>query len=442
MSPVIEHLRTAHHLALRAQHDSAFDAADLLRAWPRVVSAAYAVHRCFSTTDRDSDRVVQRIAVATEALSQGGDARGWPGPGRSDAKLQQVAAAFRSAVSDPSAHLHKSDHPEARWLIASSLWATSRIIVRSLRDYSSDLRWGRNQPSGDPVALSNLATQVRYRFDAIEQLAAGSLHQVEQQSSSSHETGIPLGRSIATWDIEAHRALLTIQSTAVLHVLSHLQAESMKATEVLIVRATHHGAIDSVSASRLCPVLRDSSSSWERLRDASAELSFGSTAVPMAFINAARGLQEDILDAARSPQHGAYPRLIQAVSSHIGSSVSIAAAACDLIDTKELRAPARAMARLLAETPDFQDVIAAPVDPIAVRRGHTLPLHEGVRRLLEDPARQAFRHAHEAVDRSAGLESLFRRIPQTTDQEGPPLTEERLALVKHRSQPQPQPPSR
>lgn len=404
MSSAIDRLRVAHHLALKAQHSSKFDAAELVRAWPRVAHAALAAQKTFASAGSDSDRLPYRVALTAESLARFVNTQVWPGPGPSDMALQQVTSAFKSCSDRTLTPLRPSEVSEAKWLITSALWTTSQLAARATRDFSADIHSGRQRT--DSIETASVATAMHYRFNAVEHLAAGELN--SEPDLPAEGAGRQLGMAIATWDIEAHRALLTNPSTAVLHALSHLEAESAKAVQVFINRAVKQGIIDNVTAGRLAPVLRDSSASWETLRDATAQLSFADTAVPMKFIEAARSLQETFGDAARAPQVKDQPIILRAVSSHLGSSVTISATACDLITTGELRAPARAMARILAETPEYQGVIASPIDLAAVHKGQSLPLHPDVRQLIEDPARRVLRNAHEAVERSSGLDAMYR----------------------------------
>ena len=411
MSSAIERLRAAHHLALRAQHSSKFDAAELVRAWPEVARAALRAHEALALEGSDLERLPNRIGLTTESLARFANSQVWPGAGPTDLALRQVASALNSAADLALAPLPPSDVIEARWLITSAVWTTSQLVGRATRDFSADIHSGRQR--SDSIQTAAVATEMHYRFSAIEHLAAGVLN--AEARAPADGAGAHLGLAVAVWDIEAHRALLTHQSTAVLHALSHLEAESVKAVQIFIRRAAEQGVIDSVTAGRLNPVLHDSSASWVRLRDASAQLSFADTAVPLRFIDAARGLQESFGDAARGSQVEEHADILRAVSSHLASSVNISATACELIANGDLRAPARAMARMLAESPEYNDVLTSPIDPTAVHKGQSLPLHPDIRQLIEDPARRVLRNAHEAVERSSGLDAMYRSTVGTVD---------------------------
>ena len=84
MSTITEQLRVAFHLALRAQHTSEFDAAALVRAWPRLAGAAWSVHHSLASSTSNSDLLVERIALDAQYLGATVERQAWPGPGKPD----------------------------------------------------------------------------------------------------------------------------------------------------------------------------------------------------------------------------------------------------------------------------------------------------------------------------------------------------------------------
>ncbi|KAA1397837.1 hypothetical protein [Aeromicrobium ginsengisoli] len=425
MSTTIEQLRVAFHLALRAQHTSEFDAAALVRAWPRLAGAAWTVQQSLANSRSHSDLLVERIALDAQSLGAAVEHQPWPGPGRPDTALSQVTAALEhSAKMIQTAPIGPDELPEANRLTASSLWTTSQLVGRAARDHSVDLRMDHRRSQPAQLELASVARDTHRRFNAVEQLAAAALAEPGRRRPVPTDAGTQLRRAIAVWDVEAHRALIGDRSTTVLHVLSHLETESMKAFEGFVAQATETGIIDKVTAGRLSPILRDSSTSWGQLRDASAELSFGSVPVPMTLINAGRDLQERFADAGRHSQPEDHPEVLHALSGHLASAVTISAAARDLIQTGDLRAPARAIARIVRE----QDLsrLATSVDPVAIQRRQTVPLTPETRPILAAPARRVFLAADEAVNRAAGLDTLLRSpLPvqeseESTGKQSPP----------------------
>jgi len=406
MSTTTEQLRLAFHLALRAQHTSEFDAAALVRAWPRLAGAAWSVQQSLTSSTSNSDQLVERIALDAQSLGAAVERQPWPGPGKPDLALSQVTAALEhSAAMIQTAPIGPEELPEANRLVASSLWITSQLVGRAARDHSFDLRMDHKRSQPAQLELASVARDTQRRFNAVAQLAAGALAEPGQRRPAPTDAGAHLRRAVAVWDIAAHRALIGDRSTTVLHVLSHLEAESVKAIEGFVTQATESGIIDRVTAGRLSPILRDSSTSWEQLRDASAELSFGSVPVPMKLITAGRDLQERFADAGRHSQPEDHPEILHALSGHLASAVTISAAARDLIQTGDLRAPARAIARVMSE--QFPGRLAAPIDAVAIQRRQTLPLTPETRPILAGPSRRAFLDADEAVNRAAGLDTLM-----------------------------------
>lgn len=417
MSSIIERLRIAHRLALRAQHTSEFDTAALVRTWPRVAAAAAETFQSIPGTGAGGDLVVERIALDARSLGETIDRQPWPGTGRQDLALLQVAAALEGAASaGGESPVPQVDVAEARRLITSSLWTTAQLLGRTACDHAFDVRFDRKNFDADRGQVALLAKDTHRRFNAVEQLAAGSLR--GRISTPASDVAGDLRRAVATWDVEAHRALLSNRSTTVLHVLAHQEAASVKAFEVFVDHARDGRVIDPVTAERLRPVLGDASASWAQLRDTAAEFSFANTAVPVAFIDAATGLRERFHDAIGTAGLEDHSQILGALTGHLASAVTISAAARDLITDGEMRAPARAIARLLAE--QRPDLVAAPVDANAIHRGQSVRLTPEARDLLDEPARRVFRDADEALNRAAGLDMLYRQPPADTQREGSP----------------------
>ena len=404
MSSTIEQLRIAHRLALRAQHAVAFDTAALVRTWPRLAVAAHEAHRCIPEMGHFDDQVVERIALDAKSLGETIERQPWPGRGEPDGDLLQVAVAFERVAAGGGATMSAADIAEAQRLVTSSLWTTSQLVGRSTRELAFDLRLDRKNFNPSLAQSARLATDNHRRFNAVEQLAANSLR--NRPSPVTRDVVGQLRHAIATWDVESHRALLSNRSTAVLHVLAHQEAASVKAFELFVDQASDNGILDLTTAGRLRPVLNDSSASWAELRDVAADLSFGHTAVPLTIIDAANDLRERFQDAIRTADPEDYRLVLSALSGHLASAVTISAAGRDLITDGELRAPARALARMSAV--QRPDIIVSPVDPVAIHRGLSIPLTDHARLLLDAPAARVFLDADEVLNRASGVDTLYR----------------------------------
>ena len=116
-----------------------------------------------------------------------------------------------------------------------------------------------------------------------------------------------------------------------------------------------------------------------------------------------------------NPDH--HREILEAMSGHLASSLTIAASTRDLIGDRELRGPARAIARVIAErNPEIKSAI---VDPVDVYRGVSVPLPEPARVLFEPLVQQCFLDANEMVNRAAGLDTLYRTRVDAHEPEAP-----------------------
>jgi len=417
MSTPTEQLQLALRLALRAHHTNDADAAALIRTWPHLVEAAYDAYEHFDGSGASTPAgPIDRIAADARAIAARAETRNWPARrGPLDASLQQVTAALRRSIEVGHAG-PPADQNEADRLILSTLWSTSQLAGRVMRDRAFDLRTDTGlseiQKNEQLPAVRDMAR----RFNALEQLAAESLHANSRVMPAMSPQASQFRHAIASWDIQAHRALVEDRSTAVLHVLSHLEAESVKGLERFVSQTADSGIMDQVTADRLSPILSDSSASWARLRDVSAELSFSNIPVPIGLIQAGRNLQEQFSVAAAAADPNDHPQLLLGLTGHLASAVTISAAVRETIDSGELRAPAKAISRVMTEQNPGQD--HTPVDPVAIQRRLTLPLNSDVRRLLDGPALRVFLDAAEAVNRSAGLDALYRSATVTASATG------------------------
>jgi len=403
MSKTTEQLALARRLAFRAQHTSAFDAAALVRAWPPLAEAALSVHRSVAG-EQDVDRTIERIAWDARALTSAMERPAWPTLGDRDAALLQVTRALKRGTELATKTSAPADEAQfAGRLVISTLWSTAQLVSQSLSDHAFDLR--SSNDSSAPRELL-VVKDLFKRFEAVQQLASAALGTPQDYRPEPSKPVMQLRQAIAVWDVEAHRALLGDRSTAVLHVMSHLEADSVKALEHLVGQAAGTGVIDQVTAGRLSPILSDSSMSWTRLRDVAADLSFSSVPPAMPFIQAGKNLQQQLRGAATGSASDDHAQILVALSGHLASSVTIAAATRELITSGELRAPAQAVARVFAD--HYRGRQHPPVDAVAIHRRLTIPLNLDARNLLGDLADRVFVDAHEAVNRSAGLDALYR----------------------------------
>ena len=415
MTGFIERLHIAHRLALRASQTEVIDAAAALRAWPRVAQAAHQANSILTGSASSDDRVAERIALDATSLARSHSRQPWPGAGPRDQTLLQVAAGFHAAAeAAKSAPIDAGAVHEAQALITSSLWVTAQLVSRAARDHSYDIRFDSTLSAEQRVSIGSLALDTHRRLNAVEQLASSAMvHQPRP------EGGVAAGlrQAVATWDVQAHRALLQHRSTMVLHILARQEAMSVMAFHQFVDNAATTGIIDPFTRQRLTPALSALPASWTAVGDIASEFSFATTPVPRSFIHAAEDLRGRLHDAIRLATPDDHRVILDAMSCHLASSLTIAASTRDLIGDRELRGPARAIARVIAErNPEIKSAI---IDPVDVYRGVSVPLPEPARVLFEPLVQQCFLDANEMVNRAAGLDALYRTRVDTQDPEMP-----------------------
>ena len=403
MTGFIERLHITHSLALRASQCEDIDAAAAVRTWPRVAQAAHQANSLLAD-NCSGDRVVERIALDATSLARSHSRQPWPGVGPRDQALLQVAAGLHAAVeSAKSAPADPDGVHEAQRFIASSLWVTAQFISRAARDHNYDIRFDSTLSAQQRVTIGSLALDTHRRLNAVEQLALSGMN---HQPRSEGGVAADLRQAVATWDVQAHRALLQHRSTMVLHILARQEALSVMAFHQFIDNATRTGIIDPFTRQRLTPALNALPASWTAVGDLAAEFSFATTPVPRSFIHAAEDLRGRFRDAIRLATPDDHRLILDAMSGHLASSLTIAASTWDLIGDRELRGPARAIARVIAER--NPEIKSALVDPVDVYRGVSVPLPEPARVLFEPLVQQCFLDANEMVNRAAGLDALYR----------------------------------
>ena len=414
MTGFIERLHVAHRLALRASQGEDIDAAAAVRAWPRVAQAAHQVNSLLADNG-SGDRVVERIALDATSQARSHSRQPWLGVGPRDPALLQVAAGLQSAAeSAGSAPTDAGAVHEAQTLIASSLWVTAQLVGRAAGDHSYDIRFDSTLSAAQRLSIGSLAMDIHRRLNAVEQLAlSGMNHKPRLEGGVAAD----LRQAVATWDVQAHRALLQHRSTMVLHILARQEALSVMAFHQFVDNATRTGIIDPFTRQRLTPALSALPVSWTAVGDLASEFSFATTPVPRSFIHAAEDLRGCFQAAIRLATPDDHRVILDAMSGHLASSLTIVASTRDLIGDHELRGPARAIARVIAErNPEIKSAI---VDPVDVHRGVSVPLPDPVRVLFEPLVQQCFLDANEMMNRTAGLDALYQTRPNAQAPETP-----------------------
>lgn len=417
MSTAIDRLRAAERGGRRLQIDANGPrAAALIRSWPRLTQAAHGAWQAIPNADPGAGLVVERIARAATKLDHPADRRPWPGPVETDGGLDQVTASLVAAARTARAeNTAPRDAAECQRLILSTLWTTARAIGDATREHNFDVRYDKTL-TAERDAICRSTVDVCRRLGVAEQLAAGRLFR-HPAPAGGESAAISLGQAIARWDIEAHRALVDLPTTASLHVVSYFQADFSDRMKPFLAAAATEGIIDPSTHDRLSPVLQAGHRAWRDVLDVASEFSFATVQVPTKLHDAGVDLHDRLVLAPPTSSEG-HREVLSALSEHLASSLGVAQLGRDLIDDRELRAPARAVARVVSE--HHPELTRAVVTAEQIRRGVTVELPDEARRILQGPMSRAVESGSEAVSRSAALDTLYRRPAVAVDGSRPP----------------------
>ena len=402
----IDRLRAAERAGrLLQKRATGTQAAALVLGWPAVAQNAHAVWKAMPAATRGDGRTFERIALAAASFGHAGGRQLWPADGQPDGRLAPIAKSLATAAESARAEpMTASDVVEGQRLMLSTLWAASAAIATAARDHSFDVRYDKALPDPRRQKVSELAFDASRRFGVAEQLAVGALLRPSERNvePAAHD----LRRAVARWDIEAHRALLGHRTTATLHVVSYHQADFALRIRQFVGAAAGDGVIDRFTHERLAPVFDQCHQAWRDVLDVASEFSFANVQLPTALYDAGTDLHNKLQLMPPQTAEG-HRDVLSTVSEHLVSSLDVAQVSRDLVGEGELRAPARAIARVLAErSPDLEESMVSPLD---IHRGATVPLPAEARDVLEAPTVRAVDVAAEAVSRSAGLDARYRR---------------------------------
>lgn len=395
----LEHLQDAQLQMLRARSTSDMDAGELVRGWVLIARAARAVHDALPAPD--PTRTVERIALMSTALASAGQAREWPGDGRPSAALEPVHAALIASTraTPPDSAV---DVETAQRLLTAVLWIGAELVAERARDHGFDLAFHRVPDSAREQAV---ARDVSERLKAIETLAlTGSL----RPDTPADALGVALGR----WDVLAHRALLTDRSTVTLHHVATLEVATFDAFRAATARAHSLGVIDYVTADRMDPAIAGAASAWRDVAKVAGDFSFGH-ALPgtdlLSIGDEVRGRFADLASPSSQPED---IDVFGSFTGHLVTSMALTAAARDLVDDRELMAPARAVNRQLRERVPRAGNLGSLVSAADLHQGRAITVPQAAREIIREPLDLAYTASAEAIQRSAALDPLYRSAPR------------------------------
>lgn len=416
MASALESLRAAERAAQRASMRVDLDVASFARSWPYVTAAARAASQ--KVEFDDPSLTIQRIALIGDGHHEANQRHAWPGPGNLDDDCARIVRKLLDVAASRT-ELQGPEGKEAHRLIVSTLWVVSHVLARESRDHLSDLRYTHTHTSHGrsstriprPVEWQRQAfvSDTIGRATTCEYLAESALH--------DHPTGIDvwagdLSHAVAAWDLEVHRALLTLRSTSTLALVGRVEASMHAGLGAVLAKAAPDSAIAPDTADRLVPVLGRVGDAWEAMVQRVFELSWGSDPVPQSLLRSADNLRDQFQNAT-IPGSTAASRvvMIEAISSYLSSSLASSVAARELLHDGELRAPARAINAILLRELDAnprafrQEGVAALVAPRDLHRGVAVPIPKVIRDLIAPELSNVCVESVEALRRSVRLET-------------------------------------
>jgi hypothetical protein len=191
-------------------------------------------------------------------------------------------------------------------------WHSPGISVTS--KHRLDVGARRRQPFVErPTALEvESARAMIARFDAIAQLAAGSLWAPRSTTANQPATGrqrpaTRLEAAVAVWEIQAHRTLANQPDPADLVRVARVQALIAATTVVVGEAGARRGEIDAGAIKRLTQALENSELAWSRSARRWAELTTPASRTDPALVEAASQLRATIRAAVANQTGWATP---------------------------------------------------------------------------------------------------------------------------------------
>ncbi|MEG9227254.1 hypothetical protein [Aeromicrobium sp. Sec7.5] len=304
----------------------------------------------------------------------------------------------------------------AHRMLIAVLWVGAELVAERARDHGYDLEFDRN-PDSEPERAS--VRDVFQRMKAIETLAMTGVFRPDVPlGSPSADLGAALGR----WDVIAHRALLAHGSTVVLHHVASLEVATFDAFRAATTRAHVLGVIDSLTAERIDPAIAGAASAWRDVENIASQFSFGHSSPDRDIMGAGEEVRSRFSGIASLTCRAEDVDVLGTFTSHLATSMGLAAAARDLVDERELLAPARAINRLLREQNPRPDHLGSIVSAADLHQGRVIPLPAEARQAVRGPLDLAFAASAEAVRRSAAFDPIYRSSLTPTSEPGRTLS--------------------
>jgi hypothetical protein len=443
---VAELLDDSDGLAREALLDMSPDRAPgMVRGWPQLIQSAahlWAVLPPDPTVSANGDPIAILTAMG-RAVGRSLAAGHWPGRGPRDEAWEQIASnlvqARRLLPEQPVASEAVStdgsiDATPANTQILHALYVAAHATAVALAGYQRDLQQRleagarrRQRMVERPAVLEvESARGMIARFDAIEQLAAGSLaarriNAADQPATGRRRPAIRLAAALAAWEIQAHRTLANHPDPADLVRVARVQALIATTTVVVSEAAARRGVIDAGVIDRFTPALENAQLAWSRSARRWAELTTAASRTDPALVEAASQLRAAIRAAAGNQTGWATPDQIAGRIDLYGTVMTLHRSMVTGVElayvTREvaadhpgLAAPARVIAmraqgeaEVAIEQGETRFEGVRWVTPHQIATNQVIPLPEPARRGLVNAATDVAEATNQAVAAAAHL---------------------------------------
>jgi hypothetical protein len=425
---------------------SADRALGMVRGWPPLMQSAaelWAVLPHEPTASANGDPIAI-LAAMGGAVGRSLAAAHWPGRGPRDEAWEQIASNFvqarRLLQEQPVAsEAGSADGPinptTANSQILHALYVAAHATTVALTGYQRDLQHRlevgarRRQPLVErPIVLEvESAGGMIARFDAIEQLAAGSLAARRSTAADQPATGrgrpaMRLEAALAAWEIQAHRTLAGQPDPADLVRVARVQALIATTTVVVGEAAARRGEIDAGVTDRLTPALENAQLAWSRSARRWAELTTPASRTDPVLVEAASQLRAAVGAAVANHSGWATP---DQIAGRIDLPATVMTLHRSMVDSVELTYITReiaadhpglaAPARIIAMQAQGETEVAIEqgetgfegvrwVTPQQIAANQVIPLPEPARRGLINAATEVAAATNQAVAAAAHLQ--------------------------------------
>jgi hypothetical protein len=443
---VAELLDDSDGLAREALLDMSADRAlGMVRGWPQLMQSAaelWAVLPPDPAVSGNGDPI-GILAAMGRAVGRGLAAGHWPGRGPKDEAWEQIASNFVQArrlhqeqpvASEAVSTDGRIEQTTAKTQIVHALYVAAHAATVALAEYQRDLQHRlevgarRRQPFVErPTVLEvESAGGMIARFDAIEQLAAGSLAARRLNAADQPATGgrpaMRLEAALAASEIQTHRTLANHPDPADLVRVARVQALIATTTVVVSEAAARRGEIDTGVTERLTPALENAQLAWSRSARRWAELTTPASRTDPALVEAAGQLRAAIRAAVATQTGWATPEQIAGRIDLPATAMTLHRSLVDSVElahvTREIAADhpgLAAPARIIAMRAQGEAEVAIEqgetrfegvkwVTPHQIATNQAIPLPEPARRGLVNAATEVAAATNRAVAAAAHLQ--------------------------------------